>query len=370
MLAGAVRKSLQGQKNVRLIDYLCLVALGTIADLAPLRGPNRIMVQQGLKILQACEWPGLLAMKRSLRLDGQSRISVRDVGFKLAPRLNAAGRLGSAGPALDILLTDDPEEAGRLARELDVLNKIRYDAQASLVDEALEMLEMECLSSDMTVVLAKEGWPKGVLGLAASRLAERSGKPAVLLTIEDGLATGSGRTAGSFDLFMALSKVRRLCLSMGGHSQAAGLKVPTESLESFREAFEEAAREQKGSLGQSELEIDLACSLPDLGTLAPHLAELEPYGQAHPSPVLAVMGLSVLHAVCSKGGRVDLRLSDGLARLNVSGFNLASRLEEVGPAMDVALAFDPDFGGYGGYSGYGNAWRLVDFRPAGQAGGF
>ncbi|MDR1308675.1 MAG: hypothetical protein LBL95_02055, partial [Deltaproteobacteria bacterium] len=360
MLAGALRRSLGEQRQVQLIDHLALVALGTIADLAPLLGPNRTMVQNGLRVLLASDWPGLAALRRSLRLDGQSRISVRDVGFKMGPRLNAAGRLGSAGPALDILMTEDPVEASRLARQLDVLNKVRYDTQASLVEEAMEMLEIECLSSALTVVLAKEGWPKGILGLAASRLAERSGKPTVMLTIQDGVAMGSGRTAGNFDLFGALSRVRHLCLSMGGHSQAAGLKVPLESLDGFREAFERAAGEQSWSLGQNDLLVDMVGSLPDLVVLARHLPELEPYGQGHPAPIIAIQGLNVLHAVCSRTGRVDLRLSDGLNRLNVSGFNLASRLEEVGPVMDVAVAFDPES------SGYGNIWRLVDFRPSGQ----
>jgi single-stranded-DNA-specific exonuclease len=219
------------------------------------------------------------------------------------------------------------------------------------------MLEFECCSTDRTVVLAKEGWPKGILGLAASRVAERSGKPTIMFTVQDRMAIGSGRTVGNFNLFQALSKVRNHCLSMGGHAQAAGLKVSLDSMEAFKVAFERASRDQGWSNNQTtELQIDLIATLPDLNVLRPHLTELEPYGQGHPPPVIAIKKLNVLHATCSRGGRVDLRLSDGFNRLNVSGFNLSSRLEEVGPVMDVALIYDSET------SYYGNYWRLLDFR--------
>ncbi|MDR2368844.1 MAG: single-stranded-DNA-specific exonuclease RecJ [Deltaproteobacteria bacterium] len=357
MLAWAVRNALGAEAaGVGLVEQLALVALGTVADLAPLQGPNRTMVRHGLKFLMASKWPGIVALKRVLKLDGLNRISVKDVGYRLAPRLNAAGRMGSAKPALDILLTESPYEAARLAKELEGINKVRFDTQALLVGEALEMLEHDCQASARTVVLAKEGWPKGLLGLAASRVAEKSGKPTIMFTVQDGLAVGSGRTSGDFDLFEALSRVRGHCVSMGGHSQAAGLKVAYDRLESFKEAFESASREQGWNHGENELLVDVVAGLTDLEVLRPHVAEMEPYGQGHPSPVVAVKNLTVLHAHIAKGNRLELRLSDGLSRLNVSGFNMVSRLEEVGQKADVALIYDPD-----GYI-YGNSWRLLDFR--------
>lgn len=358
MLAWAVRRACPDvdRQAVNLVEHLSLVALGTIADLAPLVGPNRTMVHHGLNFLLASAWPGLAAMRKILKLDGQSRLSVRDVGFKLAPRLNAAGRLGSADPALEILLTDDPAQADVLARELEAINRKRFEAQAELVEEALELLEHDCPTHYRTIVLAKEGWPRGLLGLGASKVAERTGRPTLIFSIDGDLAVGSGRTAGNFDLYEALSLVRSYCRSMGGHSQAAGLRVSLEKLEIFKEAFEKAAQEQSWSMAESELAIDVSATIPELSALASGFATMEPFGQGNPPPVIVLFGLKVLAASTGKAGRVELRLSDGFNRFNISGFNLSSRYEEIGPIMDVVLTFEPE------NNSYGNIWRLTDFR--------
>ncbi|MDR0620485.1 MAG: single-stranded-DNA-specific exonuclease RecJ [Deltaproteobacteria bacterium] len=357
MLAWGLRNALNEVKaELNLVEHLALVALGTVADLAPLQGANRAMVYHGLKFLNVTKWPGLVALKRVLKMDGQNRVSAKDVGFKMAPRLNAAGRMGSPQPALDILLTNSPVAGARLADELENINKFRFESQANLLEDALELMEHECPPDSRTVVLCKEGWQKGVLGLAASRVVEKFGKPTILMTIKGDQATGSGRTVGNFDLFAALSKVRHLCVSMGGHSAAAGLTVAVDRLEEFKAGFEKATSEQGDDWGQNDLQVDLVAELPDLQPLSPHLAELEPFGVGHPAPVVAIMGLTILQALSAKGGRLDLRLSDGLNRLNVSGYNLAPRLEEVGPKMDVVLTYDPE-------SNYnGHHWRLIDFR--------
>jgi single-stranded-DNA-specific exonuclease len=364
MLAWAARKALGAGRPAGglppLVEQLALVALGTIADMAPLVGPNRVMVHHGLDFLAATRWPGLAALRRAAGADGQPRLTVRDVGFKLAPRLNAAGRLGSAEPALELLVTEDPRRAEELARTLDDLNRRRYDAQARLVEEALEILEAEVPSSSRTVVLARPGWPRGLLGLAASKVAERSGRPTVLFSVSDGVAVGSGRTAGSFNLFEALSKTRDLCLSMGGHSQAAGLRVGAAGLDGFRRAFEAAAVRQPRLEVEAELLVDLEASMAELDVLAKSFGALEPFGQGHPPPVAVLRDVRVLEPM-PKGARLTLRVSDGLTRRSLSGFNLASRLEEVGPVMDLALAYEPD-------PQYGETWRLVDFRQPAPAG--
>jgi single-stranded-DNA-specific exonuclease len=362
MLAWAARKrflelGLASPSAPPLVETLALVALGTIADMAPLVGANRTMVHHGLGFLGAVNWPGLSALKRVARLSPQARLSARDVGFKLAPRLNAAGRLGSAQPSLDLLVTDDPAEAEALAQQLDDLNRQRVDAQNRLVEEALEMLEMEVLGSGRSVVLAKEGWPRGILGLAASRVAERCGRPTIIFAIEGDVASGSGRTAKGFNLFEALSRVRGHCLTMGGHSQAAGLRVRKDGLEAFKEAFEEAAGRQEPQEGESELLIDFEATLPELPSLASALQPLEPFGQGHPAPVAVLRGVKVLDAM-AKYGRAALRISDGLIRMNCGGFGLADRLEEVGPFMDLALVYEPD-------QATGDNWRLADFRSPG-----
>jgi single-stranded-DNA-specific exonuclease len=184
MLAWAARKAFQAKGLALgappLVETLALVALGTIADLAPLVGANRTLTRHGLDFLSTSEWPGLAALRRISRLAPQAKLSVKDVGFKLAPRLNAAGRLGSAEPALELLLAEDQAKASELARRLDDLNRLRYETQGLLVDEAMEMLEFESRADDRTVVLAKAGWPKGLLGLAASRVAERRDRKSVV----------------------------------------------------------------------------------------------------------------------------------------------------------------------------------------------
>ncbi|MDR2443778.1 MAG: single-stranded-DNA-specific exonuclease RecJ [Deltaproteobacteria bacterium] len=359
MLAWAVRKAFLERKLVSsapsMVENLSLVALGTIADMAPLVGVNRTLVSHGLNFLSATQWPGLVALKKNLRLNNHSRLTVRDVGFKLAPRLNAAGRLGSSAPALGILTTSDQVEALDLARQLDELNRQRYETQARLVEEALEMLEHEVVSSSLSVILAKEGWPRGVLGLAASRVAEKSGKPTIMFTIENDVAIGSGRTARGFNLFEILTEVRDICVSMGGHSQAAGLKVNLDRLEEFREAFENAASHQSGADTENETEllIDLTCKLSELSLLADHFSEFEPFGQAHPSPVAVIKNIKVLDSVV-KGQKLSLRVSDGFSRQHLSGFNLISRVDEVGPIMHLAVVYEPD-------SASSDKWCLVDF---------
>ncbi|MDR2387367.1 MAG: single-stranded-DNA-specific exonuclease RecJ [Deltaproteobacteria bacterium] len=359
MLAWALKNQVNDPElKLNFVEHLALVALGTIADLVPLKGHNRVLAQQGLKFLMASDWPGLYALRRILNLDAQPRISAKDVGFKLAPRLNAAGRLGSAKPALDLLLTDSRDEAIKLVDQLEAINKLRFETQARLLTEALEMLEHDCLPSDRTVVLAKEGWPKGLLGLVASKVAEKTGKPAIMLSIDGDLAAGSGRTVGCFNLFKALSKVRDLFVSMGGHSQAAGLKLEVKNLQEFKIGFEQASWDQNWDWGHGELTVDLVTKISELSVLAPHFAELEPFGQGNPSPMVMIKDLNVLRSLVLKGNRLDLRLSDGLQRLNVFGFNLASRYSEVTKQIDVVLVYEPDL------SLNGSTWRLIDFRTS------
>ena len=346
-----------------LLEYLPLVAIGTIADLAPLQGPNRILVRHGLDFLGSTAWPGLAALKRVARLTTE-KVGGRDVGFRLAPRLNAAGRLGSADPALNLLLAEAEDQANRLAAHLDDLNHQRYQRQNRLCREVMERLELEISPGRRTVVLADPDWSRGLLGPVASRVAESVRKPTVLLRLEDGLARGSGRTYGSFNLYQALEGLRPLFLSFGGHAQAAGLTLSADLLEEFKAGLEEAAQAGPDFTGP-ELEVDLVAALGDLEGLAGPLAALEPYGPGHPPPVLVIPRARIGEArPTDRGGEAHMKmvLVDGLTRLKVVGFNLADRLEEVGPEMDVALSLE--FNEYQGRINPG--WRLVDFRPPGD----
>ncbi|MDR3038657.1 MAG: single-stranded-DNA-specific exonuclease RecJ, partial [Candidatus Adiutrix sp.] len=325
-----------------LLEYLPLVAIGTIADLAPLRGVNRVLVRHGLTFLASTTWPGLAALKKVARLVAK-RVGGRDVGFRLAPRLNAAGRLGSVDPALSLLLAEAEEPAASLAVRLDELNQQRYQGQNRLSREALERLELEISPDRRTVVLGDADWPRGFLGLAASRVAETTHKPTVLFRLEGGLAVGSGRSYGRFHLYRALDSLRHLFVSFGGHAQAAGLTLPAECLAEFSAGLEEAAQAEPDFSAEPELEVDLAADLGDLETLARPLAALEPYGQGHPPPVLVIPRIQVLEPrFTDSGGEAHLKmtLAGGLARRKVVGFNLGRRLSEVTPEMDVALSLE------------------------------
>ena len=343
-----------------LLEYLPLVAIGTIADLAPLQGPNRILVRHGLDLLASTAWPGLTALKKVSRMTTE-RVGGRDVGFRLAPRLNAAGRLGSADPALSLLLAETDDQAARLAVQLDDLNRQRYQGQNNLCREVLERLELETSPDRRTVVLADPNWSRGLLGLAAARVAENLHKPAVLFRLENGLAIGSGRSYGSFNLYRALESLRPLFISFGGHAQAAGLTLTADLVEEFSAGLEEAAQAEPDFSAEPELEIDLAVTLGDLESLVRPLAALEPYGPGHPPPVLVIPRARIGEArPTDRGGEAHMKmvLLDGLIRLAVVGFNLADRLDEVGPEMDVALGLE--MSEYQGRSSH--SWRLLDFR--------
>ncbi|MDR2945167.1 MAG: single-stranded-DNA-specific exonuclease RecJ [Candidatus Adiutrix sp.] len=343
-----------------LMDYLPLVAIGTVADLAPLVGPNRVLVRHGLAFLGTSKQPGLNALKKIARISGE-RVSPRDVGFRLAPRLNAAGRLGSADPALELLLADDERQAQRLATKLEELNRERYQGQNRLCAEALERLEEEISPDRRTVVLGGENWPRGLLGLAASRVAESAQKPTVLFSLENGLAVGSGRSAGNFNLYKALNALRHLFISFGGHSQAAGMTLESHLLDEFAAGLENEAQGEPDFQPEAELLIDMEAGLGDLGGLARSLAVLEPFGQGHPAPVLMVRSAKIAEArPTDSGGESHMKmvLGEGLNRQSVVGFGLASRLCEVQREMDVALTLDiSEFRGQ-----LNPAWRLLDFR--------
>jgi len=371
MLLAALKRRYQeagllsnGQGPDLMAEYLPLVAIGTIADLVPLTGPNRILVRHGLKFLAESRQPGLAALKKIARVTGE-KVCPKDVGFRLAPRLNAAGRLGSADPALELLLAEDEAPAALLAARLEELNRTRHQGQNKLCAEALERLEEEISPDSRTVVLGGEGWPRGLLGLAASRVAENTGKPTVLFSLDGDQAVGSGRSAGNFNLYSALNELRHLFLSFGGHAQAAGMTLERSRLAELQAGLEELAQALPDFSDEAELLIDLSAELSDLDSLARPLAALEPFGQAHPAPVILIRRARVTDARPTDSGgdqHMKLFLGDGLNRLTVVGFGLAPRLCEVSREMDLALTMESQE--YRGTSTIN--WRLLDFKAPGE----
>jgi single-stranded-DNA-specific exonuclease len=339
---------------------LGLVAIGTIADVSPLTNVNRILVRVGLDYLAKPDRPGLVSLKKVAALDPDRPPSARDVAFRLAPRLNAAGRLGSPEPGLELLLTRDTGRARIQADDLDRLNNQRRRLQMDIFKEALAMLENRETDLGMAIVLAKEGWPRGVVGLAASKLAEKFRRPAILLAIEDGLAVGSGRSVEGFNIFAALNECRDLMVRFGGHEQAAGLAVEKDRLDGLARAFENiAAREIGADDFARVLNIDAVTDLTGLTQgLVDELDGLAPFGQDNPEPTLALTGLTVHSAGVVGSGHLKLTLGQRGQTLNTIGFNLGHLLSGLGPRVSAAVRqYDSVYRGRAS-----RGWKIVDIK--------
>ena len=310
-----------------LLPHLDLVALATVADLVPLEGENRVLVRYGLRALARTPKPGLRALLKVTGLKEQSLEAGR-VGFVLAPRINAVGRMGDAARALRLLLTEDPAEAEQLAQLLDDENRMRQGEDRRTLEQALEILaETFQPERDYGVVLAAEGWHPGVIGIAASRVVERIHRPVVMVALDGPRGRGSARSIPGFHLHEAITACSAHLERFGGHAQAAGMDVTAAQLPAFQEAFEaEARRRLEGHDLRPRLHIDL--ELPE-EPVDVRLLELfqscGPHGIGNPRPVFLMRGVEALAAKEVGKGHLQLRLRKGAVRLQAIGFGLADR---------------------------------------------
>ena len=297
--------ALEGSAEPILDRYADLVAVGTIADVMPLTGENRCIVRRGLDKLEREPRPGLRALIDEAGL-GRKRVTATSVGFTLAPRLNASGRLGQVELAMQLLLADNLIEARHFASELCRLNSMRQDKEAEIWKQALEMLGDE--APEGPVVLAHDDWHQGVIGIAASRLAEKFGVPAIMICLDGGDGKGSCRSSGGFNLFEALNACSGHLEGFGGHALAAGLTIRRENIDAFRAAFSDYYRDHAKEC-VSTLDIDLCVDSPELLTLenVADLEKLEPCGTGNLRPRLALLG-AVLTELTPIGGGRHLRL--------------------------------------------------------------
>ncbi len=287
-LALAVTEAMGGDVGF-VYTLLDLVALATVADLAPLRGENRVLVHFGLKVMARQLNPGIRALVRSSRLEGKPLTAGR-IGYTLAPRLNAAGRLGNAMRGLDLLLTDDPGEANEIARDLEELNEQRQAVGATMYDDA--MRRFDALDDELRfgVVLWNEGWHPGVIGVVASRVVEEVCRPAIIVAVHDDVGKGSGRSISSFDLHAGIAACKSHLTRFGGHRAAAGLTIDARALQHFQQDFNATAmRQLQESPPVREQRIDLEVITADLTKeLLKTLQYFEPHGLGNPTPVLAL----------------------------------------------------------------------------------
>lgn len=354
--------------------WLDLVGVGTVADVVPLRGLNRVFVRAGLPQLgPAAPRPGLAALWRVSGLGDRAPTAGR-VGFQLGPRLNAAGRLAHAGAGLELLTTEDPARAQALADKVDALNLARRDLQRQVFDEACALVEAEAHRppARRAIVLAAPGWHPGVLGIVASKVAERYHRPTILLRAGAGpeeAATGSGRSVPGFRLVRELERVAALLTRFGGHDHAAGVTLPTRLVPELARRLDEQAREGLDERHlQPRLRVDAEVPLTeDLWGLAERVQELAPFGTGNPEPCFVARGVAVRETRVIGKDKTHLRLwlqdPGGGPWLEAIAFSMAARRPAVGASVDVAYV--PEFNTFRGDTRL--QLRLKDLRPTDSA---
>lgn len=285
--AGLAFKLSQAFIGDAAFEYLDLVALSTISDIAPLAGENRVLVKKGMDTLSERKNPGIRALAEVAKIK-TSKINTGHVGFILGPRLNAAGRMSSADTALQLLLTKVPREAESLAKILDEENKERQRFERQTTQEALRKVERTVnFNRERVMVVDGQGWQRGVIGIVASRLVEKYGRPAVVISVEKGIGHGSGRSIKSFHLFNALRSCETVLEAFGGHAQAAGLTIAEKKIPQLREKINAFASEHLSPEAlKRQVVADMELKLGELtGCFLEELELLEPHGAGNPRPV-------------------------------------------------------------------------------------
>ncbi|MBE6789775.1 MAG: single-stranded-DNA-specific exonuclease RecJ [Ruminococcaceae bacterium] len=352
-------------------DYDCvfsdlgdLAAIGTIADIVPLTGENRIIVAKGLELIGYSQRPGIIKLIENVGIKGE--IGASDVAFGIAPRINAAGRIGSADTALKLLLTEDEDEAQQLVSLMSSFNTQRQNVEAGISKEIEEYFdENPSFRNDAVLVAAGKGWHPGVIGIAASRLVEKYGRPAFVISVgDDGTARGSGRSIDGFSLYEALSFCSDELIQFGGHTLAAGFSVSEEKIASFREKINFYA----GTLPPfyPSLDIDIRLNPAALGTdILESIECLEPYGAENPSPMFGLFGAEIVSAK-SIGGDKHMRLSFRKDKQSFSAVYFGQPLDsfpyKAGDRVDIAVKIEKnEFRGE-----IRPSVQIKDIRPEGE----
>jgi single-stranded-DNA-specific exonuclease len=339
-IALALAKAL-GESEEPVLRMLDLVALATIADIAPLRGENRVMARYGLRRLAASPIPGLRALIRAAGIEGKPLTAGR-VGFILAPRLNAVGRLGHALRGVQLLMTEDEHEANGIARELEELNRRRQELDRTTLRDASRMVDELDLDSTYGIVLGGEGWHPGVIGIVASRLVEEVCRPVVMVALDGETGKGSGRSISGFDLHGALTECSDLLIRFGGHRAAAGVTVAADRMTEFKSRFNEVARARltpDDLVPEVKVDLDIALSeaTPDLEALLRHF---EPFGVGNATPVLAATGVRLAgQPRVLRNGHLRLRIAADGVELDAIGWGMGHIAQHLSTSAPVDVAF-------------------------------
>jgi single-stranded-DNA-specific exonuclease len=352
-LAWALAQDRSGAERVApeyrelLLDMLPLAALGTIADLVPLTAENRVIAKHGLSLLPRTRLPGLRALMKSAGLLGE-KVNGQDVGFKLAPRINAAGRMGHAQLAVELFTRANESRADEIAALLEEHNRIRQATERNIARQAHEMIETNGYADDAHrgIVLASRGWHAGVIGIVAARIVERHHRPTVLIALGEGEGQGSARSIRHFDLADALSHCRERLLSFGGHAMAAGLRIAPSRINDFREAFVGWANQRlTGADLTPKLRIDAEVHLKDLSlSVVESMAQLGPFGIGNPKPRLATDWIELAgepRCVGRSDDHLQVAFRHEGVQLKGIGFGLAPAVEDLKQFRRCRAAFEP-----------------------------
>ena len=345
--------------------YCTLAAIGTVADVMQMSGENRTIVSRGLAAIEHSDFIGLHALLKEAGLAGREITSVQ-IGFVLAPRINAAGRMGAADKAAELLLCTDPAEAERMARELCALNRERQNVEQTIYSQAEEMIARLPDRDRSALVLESSRWHQGVVGIVASRLSEKYSRPSFMIPLAGGMGKGSCRSWGGFNLFAALENCKDLLLGFGGHELAAGFTIEEANIPAFRERMNDYARSfQGGAAPVSVLDVDVAITHPSAVTLEEleALSALEPYGSGNARPVFCLLGATLLRTQnVGQNRHLKLRLGKGSAQFD--GIFFSTVAEDCGcrPGDRVDAAFYLQVNEFRGSRTV--QLQMVDLRPS------
>ena len=354
--------ALCGSQEEVLRDYADMVCLGTVADVMPLCGENRVFVDQGLRVLQHTTRPGIAALMKESGCAPEA-VSASSIGFMLAPRINAAGRMGRIELAVELFLTEDPIRAEALAKALCELNRQRQAVESEIYDQAVAMLPAG--QPPEAIVLADESWHQGVVGIVASRMAEEYCCPTFLICLDGERGKASSRSFGGFNLFTSLTALSGLLESYGGHELAAGFTISRDQIIPFRQQICQLAAHFYADAGPRTV-LDVDCAIPPELLTIPNidaLAALEPCGNGCPKPVLMMEKMTVERISVVGGGRhMRLRLRVGHYGINAICFSTTPETASIEPGDVVDVAFNPQINEYRGERSV--QMNVLDIRPS------
>ena len=359
--------ALDGCPPEEMLDYCGdLAAVGTVADVMPLTGENRTLVKAGLKLLQQTDRPGISALLEEVGLEGKP-ITAENVSYAIAPRINAAGRMDNAVTALQLVLCEDEERAAELAHKLNEINVARQETEQEIVKAAQEQLDAEpAILEDRVILIWGRDWHPGVIGIVASRLVEKTGRPVIVVSVDEhGEGKGSGRSVQGFNLHECIASCEDILLRFGGHAMAAGLSVREENLPELRRRLNEWAARECAVLFTPPLECDLSIHLDRITVdSVRRLEQLAPYGAENPTPVF-VLEKAVIDGIfsVSEGKHCRLRLRQGNASIYAVWFGMPPEQlpYTMGDVVDAAVNLSV----YESLRGAQLSGRILELHPAG-----